>query len=92
MSRERRPVLICYDIADPKRLRRAFRDLRDVALPVQKSVFVADLTQAELDRVWRQLGEYLDPAEDKLQAFALRDAAKPRSLGRAVALADTWVV
>jgi CRISPR-associated protein Cas2 len=92
MSRRSRPVLICYDIADPKRLRRAFRDLRSVALPVQKSVFVAELTEAELDRLWRRLAEYLDPAEDQLQAYALRDAARPRSLGRTVALSDTWVV
>ncbi len=57
MSRHRRPVLICYDIADPRRLRRAFRELRDAALPVQKSVFVAALTEAELERLLERLAE-----------------------------------
>lgn len=92
MSEHRRPVLICYDIAHPKRLRRAFRDIKDVALPVQKSVFVAELTQAELDRLMQHLAEYIDPDEDSLQTFTLRDLSQPQGLGKIVQIGNTWVV
>jgi len=91
MSHHRRPMLICYDVAQPKRLRRVFRDLRDIALPVQKSVFLAELTQAELEGLLTRLAEYLDPREDRLQAFMLRDASQPQGLGQGVALSETWV-
>jgi CRISPR-associated protein Cas2 len=91
MSRHRRPTLICYDIADPKRLRRVFREMRDVALPVQKSVFVAEMSSAELGQLLARLADYIDPQEDRLQAFLLRDFSKPVTLGRAVALTDIWV-
>jgi CRISPR-associated protein Cas2 len=92
VSRYPRPMLICYDIADPKRLRKAFRDLKDVALPVQKSVFVGELTEAELDRLLQRLGGYLDPQEDRVQVFMLRDLSPLRGLGQIVTLAGTLVI
>ncbi len=92
MSHHRRPWLICYDIADPKRLRRTFNELRDVALPVQKSVFVAELTQAELEKLMLRLAEHIDPQEDRLQVFILQELAALRSLGQAVPMGKAWVV
>ena len=92
MSHHRRPWLICYDVADPKRLRRTFKELQDVALPVQKSVFVAELTQAELEQLMRRLAEHIGPQEDRLQVFSLHELAAPRNLGQAVAVGKTWVV
>lgn len=92
MSHRRRPWLICYDVADPRRLRRTFKTLRDVALPVQKSVFVAQLTQDELERLLVQLAEHIDPLEDRLQVFILQDPAAPRSLGQSAANSLAWVV
>jgi CRISPR-associated protein Cas2 len=91
MSQHRRPVLICYDIADPRRLRRAFRELRDAALPVQKSVFVAALTEAELERLLERLADHIDAAEDCLRVFRLRTLAPAHGLGQVARLADTWV-
>jgi CRISPR-associated protein Cas2 len=92
MSHRRRPWLICYDVADPRRLRRTFKTLRDIALPVQKSVFVAQLTQAELERLLVQLAEHIDPQEDRLQAFILQELAAPHSLGQPAANSTAWVV
>lgn len=91
MSQYRRPVLICYDIADPRRLRRAFRELRDVALPVQKSVFVAALTEAELERLLERLADHIDAAADRLQVFSLRQLTQAHGLGRTTGQQDTWV-
>ena len=92
MSHHRRPWLICYDVADPKRLRRTFKELRDVALPVQKSVFLADLTLAELERLLSRLAGHIDPQEDRLQVFVLHELAAQRSLGQVAPAGKTWVV
>lgn len=92
MSRHRHPVLICYDVADPKRLRRVFREVRDVALPVQKSVFVAQLSEREIAMLMERLAECLDAGEDRLQVFALRELEPPQSLGKAMATGHAWVV
>jgi CRISPR-associated protein Cas2 len=92
MSAHRRPLLVCYDIADPRRLRRIFRELRDVALPVQKSVFLAELTAADLTGLLERLAEGIDPAEDRLSVFYLQDLARTHSLGLTAPLGDAWVV
>lgn len=92
MSHRRRPWLICYDVADPRRLRRTFKELQDVALPVQKSVFVAELTLAELEQLMRRLAEHINPQEDRLQVFILQNLIAPHSLGQAAATGKTLVV
>ena len=92
MSHHRRPLLICYDIADPKRLRRAFHEIRDVALSVQKSVFVAELTQAELELLLRRLADLIEPKEDRVQIFMLHDFSQPMGLGHVVSMGQTCVV
>ena len=92
MSHHRRPLLICYDIADPKRLRRAFHEIRDVALPVQKSVFMAEMTQAELELLLGRLAELIEPKEDRVQIFMLHDLSKAMGLGCVVSINQTCVV
>ena len=91
MSAHRRPLLICYDIADPRRLRRVFRELRDLALPVQKSVFFAELTAADLNGLLDRLAQGIEPAEDRVQVFYLQDPAASRGLGLAPLLGGAWV-
>lgn len=92
MNHHRRPWLICYDVADPKRLRRTFKELQDAALPLQKSVFLAELTQAELERLLLRLADCINPQEDRLQVFVLHEPAAQRSLGQQVPAGKTWVV
>jgi len=63
MSRGPRLWLVCYDIADPKRLRRVYRLMRGFGDHVQFSVFrcqLSDLRQAELEG---RLIEVLKPSE-----------------------------
>lgn len=91
MSAHRRPLLICYDIAEPRRLRQVFRELRDMAWPLQKSVFLAELTAADLDELLERLGRRIEPTEDRLQVFYLQDPAQSRQLGLAAVPGDAWV-
>lgn len=63
--------LICYDIANPRRLQRVHRALSKVALAVQYSVFVAPFTEAELQRVWDILAFEINPKEDDVRAYPI---------------------
>jgi len=43
----RHTYIVCYDIADPKRLRRVFKVCKDFGQHLQFSVFECDLTASE---------------------------------------------
>jgi CRISPR-associated endonuclease Cas2 len=43
----RSTYIVCYDVADPKRLRRVFKVCKDFGQHLQFSVFECDLTVAE---------------------------------------------
>lgn len=63
--------LICYDIADPRRLQRVHRILSKVALSIQYSVFLAPFTSRELDRLWATLATEIHPKQDDLRAYPI---------------------
>jgi CRISPR-associated protein Cas2 len=73
--------LICYDICDPKRLRRVHKAVRDVAMPVQFSVFLADLKKSELDALLEQLSQLIKVSEDKVNFYHLTAAKEKICLG-----------
>lgn len=79
MPRNRlQPYLICYDIADPRRLGRVHRFMTKEAVPVQYSVFTATLSHFELELLIAGLEEIIDSDEDDLRIYPL--PGKPRAL------------
>jgi CRISPR-associated protein Cas2 len=66
-----RLYLICYDIADPKRLGRVHRFLREEGMPVQYSVFTAQLTARNLERLLVGLGRRIDARADDVRLYPL---------------------
>lgn len=58
----RNTYIVCYDVADPKRLRRVFKVCKDFGQHIQFSVFECDLTPSEKLQF-----------EDKLTAEIRRD-------------------
>lgn len=59
--------LVCYDIADNKSRTRFTNFLKDLGLfPAQKSVFIGELNQAEINSLNRYAHENLDSATDKV--------------------------
>jgi len=60
-----------YDIADPKRLARVAKILKDYGLRVQKSKFELDVTAKELARLHRRIVTVIDDAEDGVKYFPL---------------------
>ncbi len=73
--------LLCYDIADPKRLARVFKAARAYRVAGQKSVFECWLTTVERRDLLVRLDEVIDPACDRVHCFALDPRAPVRCHG-----------
>jgi len=70
----RTPWLICYDIADPRRLKRVHKIVRRFASPFQYSVFRRSATRREIVDLLTDLEHVIDPRRDDLRAYPLRPA------------------
>lgn len=75
--------LVCYDVADPRRLRRVHRFLLGYKAGGQKSFFECWLTPAELRHVQDELTRLLDVATDRAHLFQLDPRQAVVYLGRA---------
>ncbi|RMH50801.1 MAG: CRISPR-associated endonuclease Cas2 [Zetaproteobacteria bacterium] len=65
------PCLICYDIADPKRLARLHRKLAREAVMVQYSVYYCELTAAAIERIKEMIAGIIDPGADDVRIYTL---------------------
>jgi len=63
--------LVCYDIADEKRLRRIARLMEDFGVRVLYSVFECRLGWEEFQAMREAIEEILDPLEDKVCYYPL---------------------
>jgi CRISPR-associated protein Cas2 len=76
--------LIGYDIASPRRLRRALKVVKAHAVGGQKSLYECWLTSGELQQAMRSLRELIDAAEDRVVLLRLDPRAQVHTLGIAV--------
>ncbi|HWO99027.1 MAG TPA: CRISPR-associated endonuclease Cas2 [Methylococcus sp.] len=79
-----RLYLVCYDIADPKRLSRVHRYLRRLGMPVQYSVFTVLLSPRRRPRLLQALSKYIDPREDDVRLYPLSEHMERVTLGRQI--------
>jgi len=63
--------LVCYDIANPRRLGRVFRFMKGRGMHVQYSVFRCRLTWPELQDMKRKLTSIINTAEDDVRIYPL---------------------
>ncbi|GAB4534848.1 MAG: CRISPR-associated endonuclease Cas2 [Thermodesulfovibrionia bacterium] len=63
--------LVCYDIREPRRLRRVFGFTKRYGLHLQYSVFYCRFTWQELQRFKLQLRELIDDKEDDIRIYPL---------------------
>ena len=71
----RTSYLVCYDIADEKRLRKVFQTMRGFGDHLQFSVFECQLTAMDLARCRAELGKIIDHAKDQVLFVNLGPAA-----------------
>ena len=62
----RTTYLVCYDIADPKRLRRVFRTCKNFGDHLQFSIFECDLNPSEKAQLETSLRETINGSEDQI--------------------------
>lgn len=79
---QRRAFLIAYDIADPRRLVRVHRCLKQHALPVQYSVFLGLMNERELERVLGEVAALIAAEEDDVRAYPVPERCEALTLGR----------
>jgi len=81
---EKRKFLICYDIVDEKRLRKVYKLLSTLAMPVQYSVFEAELSNEQLEQLKEKLIPCIKSDADKLTIYRLFKANAKIDLALAV--------
>jgi CRISPR-associated protein Cas2 len=74
--------IICYDIANPKRLGRLYRFLKKRAVPLQYSVFLFVGDDRQLDRLLAEAITLIDPKDDDLRAYPLPARGLKARLGK----------
>ena len=71
----RTTYLVCYDIADDKRLRKVFKTMRNYGDHLQFSVFECQLTPTDLARCRSDLSQIINHAKDQVLFVNLGPAA-----------------
>ena len=84
--------LIAYDIADPRRLGRVARHVRQYACRVQYSVFAASLTRTRLDRLLAELETLIDTRHDDVRAYPLPARGEVTLMGEQFLAANTLLL
>jgi CRISPR-associated protein Cas2 len=63
--------LVCYDIAEPRRLARVWRAVREFGVPLQYSVFWARLDGIGLAGALGAIAARIDPRADDVRLYPL---------------------
>ena len=82
--------LVCYDISDPKRLRKVARTCEDFGYRKQLSVFLCRISATDLVRLRTRLYDLIDLAEDQVLFIPLcgKCVNQIEALGRPTEAAD----
>jgi len=71
--------VICFDISDDRSRYRVVKELKAVAVRVQKSVFECpDLKEKRFLKLKRKLEKYIDSPEDSIRYYFLCQGCIPR--------------
>lgn len=73
--------LVCYDVADPKKLRRIRKMTAAYAVGGQKSFYECWMTESELRQLIRQIENEIDLETDRAHLFSLDSRSSPFLFG-----------
>ena len=87
---KRTPWLICYDVADPRRLRDVHKEVRRYATPFQRSVFRIYATRSAVAHRLHLLERVIDPQLDDVRGYPLLTTVQPVIYGRQMLGEGIW--
>jgi CRISPR-associated protein Cas2 len=76
--------LVCYDIAEPRRLARVWHAVREFGVPLQYSVFWARFDSIGLGEALSAIATRIDPRRDDVRFYPLPENVQIAGLGRDV--------
>lgn len=79
---ERHPWIVAYDISDRRRLARVHRLMLCRGVPMQLSLFRANMNALEAKALRREIEKLIDPREDDVRLYALPAEPEITQLGR----------
>ena len=74
--------IVAYDIADPRRLGRVHRYMVKRAIPIQKSIFQATMSTAQMLKLRLDLAQLIDASADDIRMYPLPAHLEIVRLGR----------
>ncbi len=66
-----RLYVVCFDVRDPRRLRRVSNELENFGVRAQRSLFECWLGDGELEELKRRMERLIDEEEDHVRYYAL---------------------
>lgn len=79
---DQRDWIVAYDIADPRRLGRVHRYMVKRAIPIQKSIFQATMSSAQMLKLKQGLARLIDAGADDIRMYPLPAHPEIVRLGR----------
>ena len=73
--------MVCYDIADTRRLGKIHRIMKKNGIAAQRSVFFAQGTTAEMENLLGELGRVMDEGSDDIRAYPVEGPKKVWTTG-----------
>ena len=73
--------LVCYDIAEPKRLAKVYKFIKGQGIHLQYSVFHCSLTWQQLLQLEEKISWLIDEEEDDVRIYPLPSNAKMIVMG-----------
>lgn len=74
--------LLCYDIADKRRLQRVHRHMKNAGIPLQYSVFLLNMNSVDLILLLDELQELIEDDSDDVRAYPISPTIDYVALGR----------
>lgn len=87
-----RAWLICYDIADHRRLGRVHRCVKKHAIPIQYSVYLAQVSTNQIKDILKELEHIIDPKHDDIRIYPIPKEPNITLIGQAPLIDDLELI
>ena len=65
--------ILCYDIANPKRLKRLYKTLLAYGVPIQYSIFYIEQDENIIDECWEKITKLINVNYDDVRLYPIKE-------------------